>query len=326
MNKIKMDTYEFLDLRPYYPKIKILLLSTWFPLTMSSYFRRALERRPDVELRTVGIFTNTFIPWGGGIHLPQKYAIPPTYPLPFGPEVDTVDYNLVKMYKGDWKPDIVLTVGTNIKWKSKPDEGMVVHVGTDSHVLNWFYDVPRKYSDKFFNMQASYMQAGDLYLPYAYDPTVHYEMSGVEKDHDVSMIGLPYEMRVNIVNALRAEGFKVIFRNDIAFDEYREENNRALIGINWASMDDLNARAFEIPMMGQVELMNPVTDAFSMRHHYFARALQIDSVSSAVRQVKWVMDNKKDAIANLHCMQQEMKGETYDARIQELLTVCGFLN
>lgn len=305
-------------------KIKILLLSTWFPLTMSSYFRRALGRRIDVDLRTTGIYTGTFIPWSGGVNLPQKYAIPPDYPLPFSPEVDTIDYNLVKMYKRGWTPDIVLTVGTNIKWKDKPDEGMVVHVATDPHVLNWFYDVPRKWSDHFFNMQNSYMQAGDKYLPYAYDPTVHYEMLEVVKDHDVSIVGLPYQIRADTVNALRNEGFKVIFRNDIAFDEYREENNRAHIGINFSSKDDLNARAFEIPMMGQIELMNMVSDAKMGRHEYFSRAFPIDSVSSAVEKVKWVMSNLDTAKAQMRLMQEQMKGETYDARVDELLKVCGF--
>ena len=48
-------------------KIKVLMLYIAYPLSMASYFRRALERRTDVDLKIAGIFTGAWIPWQGGV-------------------------------------------------------------------------------------------------------------------------------------------------------------------------------------------------------------------------------------------------------------------
>jgi hypothetical protein len=75
----------------------------------------------------------------------------------------------------------------------------VAHVATDPHALN--YDRQRQLADFFFNMQTPYMENGDIYLPYAYDPTVHYPVE-IDKLYDVCMIGLHYPQRDQLVNHL----------------------------------------------------------------------------------------------------------------------------
>ena len=148
-------------------KIKILCLSIWYPLSMSRYFEKALRHRDDVDLKTVGVYTGSWIPWMGGMELPEKYAIPPDLALPFNNNIGQVNYDMVKaMLPPDWIPDIILNIDAGICWKYKPSEGMVVHVATDPHALN--YDHQRSISDKFFNMQKVYSQKGDIWLPYAY--------------------------------------------------------------------------------------------------------------------------------------------------------------
>ena len=67
-------------------KIRILLLSLHYPLTMSKYFEMAFRRRDDVELLTTGPYSGNWIPWKGGMTLPMKYAIPPDFPMDFGCE------------------------------------------------------------------------------------------------------------------------------------------------------------------------------------------------------------------------------------------------
>ena len=154
--------------------LKVLLLYIAYPLAMGTYFCRALERRTDVDLKVTGVYTGSWIPWMGGMELSQKYAKPIDIPLPFPPNIGEVNYDLVKAQLGDWKPDIIINVDAGLHWKYKPSEGYVVTVATDPHVLD--YSTPRSYSDKFFNMQKCYSKSGDVYLPYAYDPTVHYPM------------------------------------------------------------------------------------------------------------------------------------------------------
>ena len=63
-------------------KIKVALSAIWYPMAMASYFWRAFKRRDDVDLFVVGPFTDTWIPWAGGMHLPRKYVMTPDLALP----------------------------------------------------------------------------------------------------------------------------------------------------------------------------------------------------------------------------------------------------
>lgn len=316
-------------------KIKVLLLQIYYPLSMGRYFDRALRRRDDVDLITCGPYTGSWIPWLGGMNVAEKYALPPDIPLPLPPNVGQVNYELVKAnLPANWIPDIVLTVDAGIHWRYKPNEGYVAHVATDPHALN--YDYQRTISDKFFNMQLCYSKPDDIYLPYAYDPTVHYPMDNtyryrnymsdptiIEKDTDAVLIGMPYEQRVQWVNALRSRGVSVIFENGPIFDEYRIQNNRARIGLNWSSLNDLNARAFEIPAMKLYPVINNVPDWWkheSLHHHHI-----FNNLGEAVDAVLWARDNPEKARENAEVAYELVQGETYDARVSQILKECKFL-
>lgn len=301
-------------------KIKVLLLYIAYPLAMGTYFRRALERRTDVDLKVAGIYTGAWIPWLGGMELPQKYAKPIDIPLPFSPSIGEVNYELVKAQLGDWKPDIIINVDAGLHWKYKPMEGLVVTVGTDPHVLNQFYDVPRGFSDLFFNMQLSYSKGADFYLPYAYDPTVHYVDDKITKDTDAVLVGMPYESRVQWVEALRAKGVSVLFENGPVFDEYREINNCARIGLNWSSLDDLNARAYELPAMKLAPVMNKVSDL----ERSGIECATFTTLPEAVEAVLYLKENDKARIELADLAYQSVQGQTYDARISEIFKMAGF--
>ena len=77
-------------------RLKVLCLSIWYPLTMSRYFEKALRHRDDVELLTCGPYTGSWIPWLGGMSLPEKYAIAPDIPLSVSPSIGQVNYDMVK--------------------------------------------------------------------------------------------------------------------------------------------------------------------------------------------------------------------------------------
>lgn len=309
-------------------KIKVLLLYIAYPLAIASYFRKALEHRNDVDLKITGVYTGSWIPWDGGMNLPEKYAKPIDIPLPFRNDIGEINYDLVKMQLGDWVPDIIINIDAGLHWKYRPSDGMVVTIATDPHVLD--YDVPRKYSDKFFNMQAYYSKPKDIYLPYAYSQYDHYpEMSyadnyGRTKDTDCALIGMKYENRVQWVNELRRKGLSVIFENGPVFDEARALYNRARIGLSWSSLSDLIARVFELPAMGLAPVVNLVPDIgrfFEQGTHYVG----FNNLHEAVENTLWLHEHplKLKEIAN--AAYQNVQGHTYDARIEQILKECEFV-
>lgn len=302
-------------------KLKVLCLSIWYPLTMSRYFEKALRHHSDLDVRTTGPFTGTWIPWMGGMNLLPKYAVPPDLPLPFKPNIGEVNYELVKAQLGDWKPDLVLTIDAGIRWKYKPTDGIVAHVATDPHVLN--YDYQRTISDKFFNMQKCYSKGGDIYLPYAYSKYDHYPVDTVSKDVDAVLIGMPYENRVQWVNELRKRDVKVIFENGPVYDEARELYARGNIGLNWSSMNDLNARAFELAAMKIYPVMNEVSDIHLFKlsdhiHHF-------TDLQGAIDGVMWAKEHPEDAKFCAEMAYEDVQGETYDARVAAILTECNVI-
>jgi len=221
--------------------IRVLLTYKAYPLTMASYFRRALERRNDIELFTCGEFFGQEIPWNGGMEIPMKYPNQVDLPLPRG--ADTLSWGTIKG-RLPWKPDLVLNVDAGFHFSTKPDVPYYV-VATDPHVLGDWYKMVRPLADKFFNMQWAYMQAGDELLPYAMDPDCHYPIDGMSEEYDCSIIGLHYPQRDEWVKRLRALGVTVNYRIGDIYDEYREENNKAWIGLNWSSLNDVTASSID---------------------------------------------------------------------------------
>lgn len=301
-------------------KLKVLFLYIVYPLAMGTYFKRALQRRPDIDLKVVGPYTGSYIPWLGGMNLPAKYAIPPDVPLPGIPAGNSVNYGIVKAQLGDWKPDLVLTADAGIHWYEKPTDGVVAHIATDPHVLD--YSLPRSYSDKFFNMQKVYSVEKDIWLPYAYDPTVFYYSPDRVVDSDACMVGMPYAQRVQWVEALRRHGVTVLFENGPIFDEARALYARANIGLNWSSLNDMNARVFELMAMGLCPVINRVPDLvelFKEDQHY----LGFSNLDEAVEKVLWAKNNHK-AVMVAEDAHDAVQEHTYDARIGQILEECRF--
>lgn len=306
------------------PKIKILCLSLWYPLSMSRYFEDALRNNPNVDLKTTGVFTGDWIPWLGGVNLKTKYAKPVDIPLPFRPDIGRVNYDFVKaQLPQDWVPDIVLCIDAGITWEHKPSDGYVAHAGTDPHVLSGWYEHSRNFSDKFFGMQLCYKEPSDIYLPYAYSSRIHYKEPS-EKDTDAVLIGMPYENRIKWVDELRKRGVSVTFENSPVFDEYRELANRARIGLNWSSLNDLNARFFETPAFGLAPVMNRVPDA-----HLFLDEgtdyIGFSNLNEAVDGVLYLKDNPDKALEMAMNAHIHIQGQTYDARVEQILKECGFV-
>jgi hypothetical protein len=315
-------------------KIKIVLSGLYYPFAILSYFKRALERRDDVELFSVGAFTGQYIPWNGGMQIPLKYENKVDLPLP--PNMLHPSWEMVK-YALPWKPDVSLTIDAGWFYSTKLD-CLSAHVATDPHVLQ--YDRQRELCDIFYNMQPSYLKGNDHLLPYAFDPSCHYpdktypviehktEYGDViyyetlrEQEYDCCMVGLHYAHRDEWVSRLRAEGITVNYRIGDIYDEYREENNKAKIGLIWSSMQDVIARVFEVMAMRMIPVMNrlPGLDflGFEDGRHY----LGFSTMEEAVMQVKWAKEHPDFAnqIANNAYQFVHEHNMTYDQRINQIL-------
>ncbi len=306
-------------------KIKILLTYLIFPLAMATYFKKALQHRDDVDLKVAGTYTGSWIPWNHGMNLPEKYATPPDISLPFSLNVNEYNYELIKAKLGDWVPDLIVQIDAGFHFKYKPSDGMVVTVGTDPHVLNDWYDIPRKYSDKFFNMQKVYSREKDIYLPYAYSKYDVYPDDTVSKDVDAVLLGLQYEKRVEWISRLRTMGMYVFTENGPVFDEARAIYNRAKIGLNWSTLDDLNCRFFELPAFKICPVMNYVPDA-QLFLEPDVDYLQFAGMKEAVEKSMWAKLNPDRAKEIAQRAYNKILPHTFDNRVEMILKECGFIS
>lgn len=305
-------------------KIKVCLSTIFYPLSIGRYFERALERRDDVELVTLGPYTGTWIPWNGGMNLLPKYDKPPTCPLPkdmigrgnipyqmmfhtFREQLEYVDLYLQ------------VDAGWYISFTEKP-RGKLVHVATDPHVLR--YNVQRKQSDFFLNMQKFYSQPDDLYLPYAADSECHMPLER-EKRNDVCMIGLQYDQRTKVINILKEKGLNVFYDIGHIYEEYQELYNKSKVAFSWSSLEDLPARVFENMLMAVPLVTNRVPDLsthFVEDEHY----LGFDTTEEAIEKIMWALEHEKEANEmawNAH--RKVLALHTWDHRIDTILEISG---
>lgn len=303
-------------------KIKIVFSQIFYPCTMGHYFLAALEARDDVELFTVGPFTGTWIPWMGGMNLPQKYVKIPDLAFSKNLSQNSADPTVVES-RLPWKPDLWFGVDAGFYWNRKPKDGKVIYVGTDPHVLN--YDDQRTKCDVFYNMQKYYSKPNDRYLPYAYSKKWHYPVKHEEYEYDVCMIGLPYRHRAEQVVKLREKGLRVFFQNGPAYNEYREIFTKSKIGLNWATMLDLNARHFELPAMKVPMVASLVPDAkyfFDTSDYAYFTTLE-----ESLQRIDHLLGNDDIRLEMAeNAYQTVVEGEnSYEDRVQTVLEDLGFV-
>lgn len=289
----------------------VAFVSMFYPVFMGGYFLAALKRRTDVEVFSIGPYTGDDIPWGGGMFV--KHVFKPELPLPASllnthPPVALIESKL------PWKPDAWIQVDAGFSFCDKPKDGKNFIVGTDPHVLN--YDGARAVADQFFCMQRVYAKPGDEYLPYAYDPVWHAPMD-VDKKHDACLIGLHYRHRDILVDTIRKFGYSVLYEIGPAYEDARLLYNQSRIGLNWSSLQDLNARAFELCGYGIPALMNMVPDIteFLSPDVDFAA---FTTLAEAIEKFRYLMENPKVAAAMAASAHERITPQTYDARIDQI--------
>ena len=295
--------------------MKVVLVGIYYPVAILRYFERALRRRSDIELFTVGPHTGAQIPWNGGMFLKPEYALPiPDMVLPVDARVTTA---FVEMQL-PWRPDVWLHINSTWGLIGKPKCGKNLVVGVDPHCIG--YDEARRHADQFFCMQTPYMKDGDIWLPFAYDVECHSPVQGVTVEYDAGLVGAPYESRVRLAGELTRRGYKVLFTGyGPAYEEAQQLLAKCLIGLNWSTQLDLCARVFEVMAMGLCPVVNRVPDLAKMSFVEGVHYLGFSSVEEACDQVANAITTC--SISSIALAAKEVVApHTWDARIAELLS------
>lgn len=297
----------------------VVLSGIFYPVAIMRYFENALERREDVELYTMGPYTGTWIPWNHGMTLPNKYAKKPTIALDRQvPAGMPIRRRFVEEKIG--KP-IDIWISCDAGWYvSNPPAEIRVLIQTDPHVLN--YDTQRFFHEYSFCMQKVYMKEGDIYLPYAVDHKTHYPEDR-ERIYDVSLVGLQYSNRTNLMNLLRSEGVNVHYSLGKGFEEYRKIYNQTKVGVSWSSKKDLIARVFEVMGMRLPLVTNRVPDLpehFIEGSHYLGFDTEYEAVEKIQRILK---DPEKYEQMTRQGYEEVIEHHTYDHRIQQIFDAIG---
>lgn len=292
--------------------MNVVLTGIFYPMAILRYFERALRRRQDINLYTAGPWTGAWIPWNGGMHLPQKYAGQPDMAMPKG--TLSCPAHVVEAVL-PWVPDVWLQVDAGWHLATKPERGVSVIVGTDPHVLD--YSPARQVADIFYSMQSVYALPGDRVLHYAYDPELHRPIDQAQ-DYDAALIGLQYEHRTKLVQRLRDRKYRVLYTTGLAFDEYVNGVCSAPIGLSWSSRLDLIARVFELLAMRRVAVVNRVPalgDIFVANEDLLVFSDEDGAVAACDR----VRDDPILAERIAAAGHAAVKPHTYDARLDQIL-------
>ena len=194
--------------------------------------------------------------------------------------------------------------------------GISVH-----NCLKGNYQLPKSYSDVVFTMQTPYIEAGEQYLPYAYDPTIHYPEPETEKIYDACLIGLHYPQRDALVSGLRNKGYNVHYSIGEIYDDYRHIYNQSKIALSWSTLLDMPARVWEAFGMGNLLVTNRVPDLptfFTENDHY----LGFSTVEEGISKVEWALANWDEAQKIADAGHRKVNGNTYDARVRQILETC----
>lgn len=308
-------------------KKNVVVSGIWYPVTMMGYFVRALQRRDDVNLVTAGPYTGNWIPWGGGMNVFSEHIHTPNLPLPYNVMNNISAGFIEKQLREDFVPDLWLSVDAGWALSTKPSQGMNIQIQSDPHVLAGRYQANKHLYDLSFCMQTPYRSPGDRYISYAYDPTLHYPSpekyeDGYQFEYDVCLIGLGYDSRMQLINALRQKGLRVKYGLGIVYDEFRKEYNKSKLALSWSSMDDLPTRVFEAMGMDVPLVTNRPTDLsnlFVEGDHY----LGFNTLPEAVSQVEWALSHYEEAKEMSANANRKVEAQhTWDIRIQQIFEEC----
>jgi len=301
--------------------MRIVVSALWYPCAIAVYFLDAF-RETGHKVVTVGPEFGTWIPWKGGMHLPEKYAIKPDIVAPQdGWNMSDADLAVRERFG---RPDLwvqidagyYLPIQPKAPWYDRATYPIAV-IATDPHVLN--YSKQRVEADFLFNMQDIYCEPGDIWLPYAYSARHHYPVEA-EIEYDAMLIGLQYASRCAVMGALAEKGYRTYLETGPVFDQARDLYAKTKVILNWSSKLDTVARVWEAMAFRKCLVTNRtpgLTPMFKEGEHY----LGFGTIAEALEKIEWALahDEEREKIAHAGRQEVTTKGHSYDDRVEFIL-------
>ncbi len=305
-------------------RLKVAITYIAYPVAMARYFHEALLRRTDVQVWSAGPYTGRSIPWGGGMHLPDKYLLKPSHPTAMT-SPPMVSYPMLEK-KMPWQPDLWLEVNAGLTAIGRPEKAPLAMVLTDPHVLADFYLAQRSRADYVFSMQTPYLQPGDILVPYGYSPQWHREtrILFANREYDSALIGLQYPQRTRLVADLRNQGRNVFYDIGPAYDDAEAIYQNTKVGFNWSSKQDTTARVFELLAFGIPAVLNRVPDL--MRMFKDGRDfIGFDTHEEALDAINGLLADPEKGTRIGAAGRRAVEPHTWDARVEQILFETGML-
>lgn len=304
--------------------LRIIVTYIAYPVAMARYFHEALLRRNDVQVWSAGPYTGRWIPWGGGMNLPEEYLLRLNHPTSLT-QPPMVSYPVLEREK-PWEPDLWLEVNAGMTALGKPVSAPLAMVLTDPHVLGDFYHPQRSRADFVFGMQTPYLKPGDIWLPYAYSPWWHKpsEIPWKDRKYDAALLGLQYQSRNQLVAALRSKGLRVAYELGPAYGDAMAIYHNTRVGLNWSSLQDTTARCFELMAFGLPAVMNRVPDLMGMFKDG-EDFVGFDGLEDAVAHVEGLLAAPERAQKIGANARNSVEPHTWDSRIETILKEVGLI-
>jgi hypothetical protein len=271
---------------------RILIAAIHYPVASGRYIARAFKRLGH-DVRTVGPATGNQI-WG--MTVDERHAWTPDARIPVVLEGDAViGLYLDTLFEG-WLPDLIVTADSGLNIAEVHSYRPIPHIvwGVDNHVRDYSM---RKFDHYFLAhhdgpaLPVDDSRADMTWLPCAYDPE-YFTPSPIpmaEREYDVACIGVLYDRRVEILNAMHDAGLKVLAGAGLLYEDYRDVYHNARISLCVSAAGDVAQRVFETAAMGCLVLSDICSDyerlCFGKFEHYVPFASTKGAVAQAMTSV-----------------------------------------
>lgn len=301
--------------------MNIIIHFRHFPVAMGRWFDWAL-RDLGHNVWSVGCYNGGKIPWDGDFDF-TEYDFPPDHEIP---EIE--EYPIEKVLEAcPFKPDLVIQAGDTTWLTGDPGCPNVI-LATDPHVINYYDRL--EHATHLACMQHYHLQDYPLFenkfwLPYGCKEDLHVD-KGLRPEYDVVFIGLQYQHRQRVLDAMEASGLKVFNKLGMLYDEFVDTYNKGRIAFNYSSKNDLPARFWEGMAMGRVVLTNYVPDLKEIDEQFGiwegACYMAYKDPAEAVRLAKMIASDKFMQRTIGSQAKEHMKEHTYKHRAKFLLEKC----
>jgi len=240
--------------------------------------------------------------------------------LPLPPHRDWKPDGDIETVWPDWLPDLVIYSKAppfefNPRYRGVPH---VVHA-VDNHLINFRHQGIAHYFLAHTQGQAMPIEGPqDTWLPCAYDP-VFFTPSPIPwaaRRFDVTLVGVMYPQRLEMVQAMGAAGFKVLAGIGAVYEEFRDIYHNTRISLCPSAHGDVALRVFETAAMKCLLLCDPCPDFPFLG---IDGVVIYNSIPDAIAKVRMMLDNPALAESMIQRSYAWAKPHTWDARAAAVL-------